>query len=190
MDLTPTPAQTAGPYFHLGCTRAHSVSCIAGPDARGERVRLLCRVLDGDGIPVDDAMVEIWQADSEGRYHHPGDLRAKSVDPACHGFGRLATNAEGICVFDTIKPGRVPGNNGTLQAPHFNVSVLGRGILNRLATRIYIADDPSNGEDPILALVPVERRSTLMARSDSRNPGEWHFEVRLSGEDETVFFDV
>lgn len=189
-DLTPTPSQTVGPYFHLGCTTTHSVACIAGPDAKGERVRLICRVVDGDGTPVDDAMIEIWQADADGRYNHPADSRAQGRDPACKGFGRLATDAGGICVFDTIKPGRAAGNSGTLQAPHFNVSVFARGVLQRLATRIYFADDPANNIDPILALVPEERRSTLMALSDPRHPGAWHFDVRLCGKDETVFFDV
>ena len=189
-DLTPTPSQTVGPYFHLGCTTTHSVACIAGPDAKGERVRLICRVVDGDGTPVDDAMIEIWQADADGRYNHPADSRAQGRDPACNGFGRLATDAGGICVFDTIKPGRAAGNSGTLQAPHFNVSVFARGVLKRLATRIYFANDPANNIDPILALVPEERRSTLMALSDPRHPGAWHFDVRLCGKDETVFFDV
>jgi len=189
-DLTPTPSQTVGPYFHLGCTTTHSVACIAGPEAKGERIRLICRVLDGDGAAVDDAMIEIWQADSEGRYNHPADSRAKGRDPACNGFGRLATDAAGTCVFSTIKPGRAPGNNDTLQAPHFNVSVFARGVLKRLATRIYFANDPANNMDPILALVPEERRSTLMAFSDPHRPGDWHFDVRLCGKDETVFFDV
>ena len=189
-DFTPTPAQTAGPFFHLGCTTTHSVACIASPDAKGERIRLICRVLDGDSAPMDDAMIEIWQADSEGRYNHPADSRAENTDPACGGFGRLATNADGICIFDTIKPGRAAGNGGTLQAPHFNVSVFARGVLKRLATRIYFAGDPANDEDPILALVPEDRRSTLMALSVSSQPGDWHFDLRLCGKDETVFFDV
>jgi protocatechuate 3,4-dioxygenase, alpha subunit len=191
-DLTPTPAQTAGPYFHLGCTVSHSVSCIAGPNAKGERIRLICRVLDGDGVPVDDAMIEIWQADSMGKYNHPADSRSKGGDSACRGFGRLATDADGVCIFDTIKPGRVPTSGETLQAPHFNVSVFARGIQKRLATRIYFLDDPANIEDPVLALVPEKRRLTLMARSNSRNPDShnWDFDVRLCGKDETVFFDV
>ncbi len=188
VDLIPTPAQTAGPYFHLGCTNSHSVSCIAGPKARGERVRLVCRLLDGQGIPVDDAMIEIWQADSEGGY---GPARSRSgMDDTCNGFGRLATDVNGLCVFETIKPGRVMGTDGALQAPHFNVSVFARGILKRLATRIYFADDPANGEDTILSLVPKERRSTLMARSGAEDRTQWQFEIRLCGNDETVFFDI
>lgn len=189
-DQAPSPSQTVGPYFHLGCTATQSVSCLAGPKAKGERVRLICRVLDGDGVPVNDSMIEIWQADSEGKYHHPDDPREKAVDPDCPGFGRLATDEHGISVFETIKPGRVPGNNGSLQAPHLNVSVFARGIMKRLATRIYFAEDRANPEDPILALVPEERRTTLMAKPDPHKDGAWRFDIHLCGEDETVFFDV
>ncbi len=190
IDLTPTPAQTAGPYFHLGCTTSHSVSCIAGPNAKGARLRLICRVLDGDGTPVNDAMIEIWQADSEGKFNHPADSRSDSADPACRGFGRLATDKDGVGVFETVRPGIVPWDASRVQAPHFSVSVFARGILKRLATRIYFANDPANAEDPILALVPPERLHTLMAQPDSSNSGEFRFDVRLCGKDETVFFDV
>jgi protocatechuate 3,4-dioxygenase alpha subunit len=191
VEPVPIPSQTVGPFFHLGCTAAtRSVSDVAGPNAKGERVRLICRVLDGDGQPVNDAMIEIWQANADGKYHHPDDLQEKALDPDCRGFGRLATDENGTCIFETIKPGRVPGNTGKLQAPHLNVSVFGRGILRRLPTRIYFAAEASNSEDPILALVPEERRNTLMAHPDLHSRGHWHFDVHLSGEDETVFFDV
>lgn len=163
---------------------------MAGRGAKGERVRLICRVVDGNGIPVNDAMIEIWQSDAEGKFNHPADSRSERADPAFKGYGRLATDKGGVCVFDTVRPGRVPGCGSTLQAPHFNVSVFARGILKRLATRIYFAEDPANAEDPILALLSPERRHTLMARPDSGNPGDLHFDVRLSGKDETVFFDV
>ena len=163
---------------------------MAGPNAKGERLRLICRVLDGDGSPVNDAMIEIWQADSEGKFNHPADSRSDSADPACRGFGRLATDEDGVCVFETVKPGRVPGDARRPQAPHCNVSIFARGVLKRLATRIYFANDPANAEDPILALVPPERLHTLMAQSDSSNPREFHFDIRLCGKDETVFFDV
>jgi protocatechuate 3,4-dioxygenase, alpha subunit len=190
VDLVPIPSQTVGPFFHLGCTETRAVRCPAGPNAKGERVRLICRVLDGDGRPVNDAMIEIWQANAEGKYHHPNDLQDKPIDPDCPGFGRLATDENGTCIFETIKPGRVPGNDGKLQAPHLNVSVFARGILKRLPTRIYFAAEAANTEDPILAFVPEERRSTLMAQPDPHNSGDWHFHVHLCGKDETVFFDV
>jgi protocatechuate 3,4-dioxygenase alpha subunit len=151
---------------------------------------LVCRVLDGNGAAVDDAMIEIWQADAEGKYRHPADSRHELADAECAGFGRLATDANGECVFETIKPGRVAGNDGRLQAPHLNVSVFARGVLNRLATRIYFAGEAANREDPVLGLVPEKRRETLMAVRDSTHEGQWRFDVRLSGDGETVFFDV
>src|SRR5205807_1199047 len=162
MDLLPTPSQTAGPFFHLGLP-ANFSGTLAGPDAQGERVHLICRILDGDGRPVPDALIELWQANAEGRYQHPdeprnkdlrneelrnGDLRNDDLqnkvpgDPAFCGFGRMATSEDGSCIFETIKPGRVPGRESSLQSPHLNVSVFARGILKRLATRIYFSGDP------------------------------------------------
>jgi protocatechuate 3,4-dioxygenase alpha subunit len=190
MPLTPTPSQTVGPFFHLGCTETQSVSCLASSDAEGKRVRLICRVFDGEGVPIPDAMVEIWQADSEGRYNHPADPRAAGSDSNCTGYGRLATDKDGCCVFETIKPGPIPSDDNAPQSPHLNVSVFARGVLKRLATRIYFAGDPGNAGCPILALVPHKRRETLMAQPDSSAPGGWRFDIRLSGPDETVFFDV
>lgn len=189
-DLTPTPSQTVGPYFHLGCIDTHAVNCIAGTNAKGERVRLICRVIDGDGLPVDDAMIEIWQADSEGEYNRLSGQDTNGADPHCTGFGRLATDANGFCIFETIKPGRVRADAGELQAPHLNVSVFARGVLKQLVTRVYFADEAANQECPILNLVPQERRSTLMARPDIHNPPDWYFAIHLCGKDETVFFDV
>lgn len=190
MDLVPIPSQTAGPFFHLGCTERHSVARLVAADTPGERIRIICRVLDGEGAPVDDAMIELWQADAEGKYHHSEDARWKPPGSAFLGFGRLATDAGGVCAFETVRPGRVPGHGSALQAPHINVSVFARGLLQRLATRIYFAGGPANKEDPILALVPAERRATLMAWSQASSPREWIFDIRLCGERETVFFDV
>jgi protocatechuate 3,4-dioxygenase, alpha subunit len=190
MDQVPTPSQTAGPYFHLGLTEACSVKCIAGPHTKGERVWLTCRVIDGAGAPVNDAMIEIWQADAEGKYNHPDDLPEKTVDSEWIGFGRMATADDGSCEFETIRPGRVPGSGNVLQAPHLNVAVFARGMLKQLYTRVYFAGDPANSEDPAIALVPVPRRETLMAQSDVADPGHWRFDIYLQGEQETVFFDV
>jgi protocatechuate 3,4-dioxygenase alpha subunit len=187
MDLTPTPSQTAGPYLHLGLTDRRSIRCLAGEEAKGERVWLKFRVLDGDGATVPDAMIELWQADSEGNYRHDAST---SVDPSFHGFGRLATAEDGSCTFETIRPGRVPGPDERPQAPHINVSILGRGLLKRLSTRVYFAGAPANAQDPVLALVPESRRGTLLAQPDPGRAGGWTFEVRLRGEGETVFFDV
>jgi len=147
-------------------------------------------VLDGDDVPVNDAMIELWQADSEGRYLHPKAGQAADAVIHCTGFGRLATDELGQCVFETIKPGPVAGPDETLQAPHINVSVFARGLLKRLATRIYFAGDVANNGDPILARVPEERRATLMAQPESQDPEHWNFEIHLCGERETVFFDI
>jgi protocatechuate 3,4-dioxygenase alpha subunit len=186
-----TPSQTVGPFFAIGLTTEKcSVRYIAGPNAKGERVSLKCRVLDGNGLGISDAMLEIWQADVEGRYNHPDDPQEKSCDPSWRGFGRMGTCEDGTCEFETIKPGRVPGPNGVLQAPHLNLAVFARGMLKQFYTRIYFAGDLANAEDPMLALVPEDRRETLMAKPDPTKAGQWNFEVCMQGERETVFFDV
>ena len=186
----PTPSQTVGPYFQIGMSGAREIPQIAAPGVRGERVKLVCAIFDRDGAALDDAMIEIWQANADGKYNHPADRQNKPVDPVFLGLGRVLSNSEGICVFETIKPGRVPGRGNALQAPHLEVSVLARGVLKRLATRIYFAGDPANNEDPVLALVPKARRSTLMAQPLESESGAWRFDVHLSGSRETVFFDV
>ena len=128
MKLTPTASQTAGPYLHIGLTARHSVSSIPGTSTPGPRIRLQCRVIDSNGQPVPDAMIELWQADAEGHYTHPDDPHPNS---AFGGFGRLATNPEGVCIFETIRPGRVPASDGRLQAPHISVLVFARGLLKK-----------------------------------------------------------
>jgi protocatechuate 3,4-dioxygenase alpha subunit len=187
MDLTPTPSQTVGPYLHLGLTDARSISCIARDGAKGERVRLTFRVVDGDGVPVPDAMIELWQADSEGNY---ASQDGSADGTGFRGFGRLATAEDSSCTFETIRPGCVPGPGKTVQAPHINVSVLGRGILKRLATRVYFAGDTANASDPVLTSVPENRRATLLAQPDPARPNNWVFDVQIRGGRETVFFDV
>ena len=188
MEYVPTPSQTVGPYLHLGLTNKHSVTRIAGPGVPGERVQLKCRVLDADGAPVNDAMIEIWQADKSGKYNHPDD--AQAPENPFNGFGRAATDPNGACAFETVRPGSVPGRGKTTQAPHLNVAIFARGILLQLHTRIYFAGDPANESDPVLAMVPGERRDTLMAELDPGKTGSWLFDIRLSGDRETVFFDV
>lgn len=191
MVLIPTPSQTVGPFFRVNLTaEARCIPRIAGPEANGERVWLSCRVLDGDGQPVTDAMIEIWQADAAGHYHSPEDPTGKDADPACRGFGRLGTGEDGSCEFQTIRPGRVAGPGNALQAPHLLMAIFARGLLKQLYTRAYFFGDPANGEDPVLALVPQDRRATLMAQPDPTRPGHWSFDIRLQGEGETVFFDV
>lgn len=191
MDTVPTPSQTVGPFFHVNLTTVENcVRCIAGPQAKGERVWLSCRVLDGAGETVPDAMIEIWQADAEGRYYSAGAVLKSEDDPGWRGFGRLATDEDGSCEFETIRPGRVPGPGGVLQAPHLEVALFARGMLKQLFTRIYFAADPANREDPVLQLVPEDRRETLMAFPDAVLAGKWLFDIHLQGEEETVFFDV
>ena len=187
MDLTPTPSQTVGPYLHLGLTDARSITRIAGDGVDGERVWLTFRVLDGEGVPVPDAMIELWQADSGGKYALQGSSAKIGV---FGGFGRMATAEDGSCTFETIRPGCVAGPGETVQAPHINVSILGRGILKRLSTRLYFAGEPANAADPVLTLVPEYRRVTLLAHPDPARAGLWILSIRLCGQGETVFFDV
>jgi protocatechuate 3,4-dioxygenase alpha subunit len=183
------PSQTVGPFFHFGLTADSSRGRLWADEAKGKHIRLRFRMLDGDGAPIPDGMIELWQADSSGKYDHPADSRASERDPAFWGFGRLATDADGTCTFETILPGRVADGTGSDQAPHINVSVFARGLLGRLCTRVYFEGDPELAEDPILALVPAERRKTLMARRGA-DPGEWTFEIHLQSSQETVFFEV
>lgn len=190
MEHAPTPSQTIGPFFHLCLTADAGLGCLAGPMASGERIQLAIRVLDGDGVAVNDAMVELWQADAAGKYNHPEDRRHGSADPGFPGFGRLCTGENGVCEFETIKPGRVPGRDGTYQAPHVNVSLFARGLLKQLVTRIYFSGDPANQTDPALAVVPEDRRRTLLAHPCPQRPGAWDFEIRLAGAGETVFFEI
>ena len=153
----------------------------------GERYIIRGRVIDGDGKSVDDAAVETWQANAHGKYAHPEDTREKLLEADFKGFGRVMTNGQGTFQLSTIKPGPVPGPKDTLQAPHLVVIVFMRGLLKHLVTRVYFPDEPTNAADPILALVPAERRSTLIACSVSDGVLEWN--VVLQGKNETVFFD-
>jgi protocatechuate 3,4-dioxygenase alpha subunit len=193
-----TPSQTVGPYFAIGLTpqvfarRPIASPAICGPDTPGERIRLAGRVLDGAGQPVEDAMIEIWQADADGRYAHPADRRPGSLrDANFRGFGRAGTAATGDFFFDTVKPGAVPGPGNTLQAPHLNVIVFSRGMLTHAFTRVYFDDEANaNENDPVLSLVDQARRGTLIARRESGPTGiVYRFDIHLQGKSETVFLD-
>jgi protocatechuate 3,4-dioxygenase alpha subunit len=186
MDPVLTPSQTVGPYFSIGLTWEDGPFAV-GEDTPGA-LRLRGRVTDGDGEPVRDAMVESWQADPEGRFAHPEDPRGPATTPGFRGFARAATNADGEWEIVTVKPGAVPGPGGAPQAPHIDLSVFARGLLNRVVTRVYFADEAeANAADPVLAGVPEGRRPTLVAEPA---PGGYRFDVRLQGADETVFFAV
>jgi protocatechuate 3,4-dioxygenase alpha subunit len=180
--LRPTASQTVGPFFHFALAEQAAVADMAAPDTPGERITLRVSVVDGAGEPVPDALIELYQADSDGRYA-ASDMTA----PAFAGFGRLPTDPDGVCVFRTIKPGPVPDGRGGLQASHINVCVLGRGLLRHLFTRMYFAGDPALDSDAIFNAVTAARRPTLLARVDTT--GAWMFDIRLQGPDETVFFE-
>jgi protocatechuate 3,4-dioxygenase alpha subunit len=193
---SPTPSQTIGPFFAqgLGPGWPDLTEGLTG----GERIAVEGRVLDGDGKPVPDAMLEIWQADAQGRYPGPWaaldpGAHTRSAPPAFRGFGRALTDARGQYRFTTIKPGRVPGPGGALQAPHLDLTIFARGLLRQLTTRIYFAGDPSNDTDPVLAAVadPAARRTLIAARQGgSSQPAPYRFDVILQGEGETAFFDI
>lgn len=183
-------SQTLGPFFSFALTANLALGRMAGDGALGRRIWLVVRVLDGDGLPLSDAMVELWQADAGGKYPHPEDCQDKTPDPAFCGFGRMGTDDTGTCVFETVVPGRVPAPDAGWQAPHINVHVFGRGMLCHLMTRIYFAGEPANYEDPILNLVPLNRRDTLLASPDAEDPDTWNFDIHLAGIYETVFFEA
>jgi protocatechuate 3,4-dioxygenase alpha subunit len=190
-----TPSQTVGPFFKYGLTPtgeyawndAFTNSTLTA-DVTGDRIRIEGRVLDGDGVVVPDAMLEIWQADAQGRYADPQDKRALP-NASFRGFARCGTDKDGNYSFDTVKPGAVPDPDGKPQAPHIVLAVFGRGMLRHLYTRIYFSDEAGNSADPVLNLVPADRRATLIAVREAGKP-VYRLDLRLQGGDETVFFDV
>ena len=184
MKLIASGSQTVGPYLHIGLTWLNT-DRIAGPGVKGERMIVQGRLLDGAGVGVKDGLVEIWQANASGRYAHPDDRRKMPLEKAFRGFGRIPTDAKGRFRFSTVKPGRVPGAGGTLQAPHLSVTVFMRGLLKQLSTRIYFPGDPANAQDPLLKRVPAARRATLIARRKAKGVLEWN--IVLQGRNETVF---
>ena len=157
-------------------------------DTSGERIRVKVRVVDGDGQPVPDALVELWQANAEGVYVRPARPSDVLRPPGFCGFGRLPTGADGSCVFETIRPGQVTDAKGLAQASHVNVCLFARGLLRQVYTRFYFAGDPMLESDAVLAAVPEPRRQTLLA--GKTESGDWLFEIRLQGQGETVFFDL
>jgi len=182
-----TPFQTLGPFFDFGLI-IRDGDLVAQPGAQGRHIVIEGVVRDGAEDVLPDALVEIWQANAAGRYRHPSDDRDQALDPAFDGFGRVPTDDQGRFGFKTVVPGRIPGPDGKLQAPHLVVGVLARGLLTRLVTRLYFDDEPSNTDDPILALVPAARRATLIAKRVALD--RYRFDIKLQGEGETVFFDV
>jgi protocatechuate 3,4-dioxygenase alpha subunit len=186
MSLQATPSQTAGPYFRIGVGPLYCHD-VAGAEALGARISVSGRVVDGDGAPVSDAFIEIWQADADGIYRHAEDRRAAGATSAFAGFGRVAMDERGQFQFSTVKPGRTAGPNGKLQAPHLAVLIYMRGLLKPVLTRIYFGDEPiANDADPVLALVPTERRATLIADFEADSGYVWN--VCMQGQYEIVAF--
>jgi protocatechuate 3,4-dioxygenase, alpha subunit len=189
MSLQATTSQTVGPYFEIGLQWLNRDNLV-GEGVSGERVTIQGRVFDGDGVPVPDAILEIWQANAHGKYDHPEDTQDKPLEPGFQGYGRVPVTAAGAFRFVTIKPGPVPGPEDSEQAPHLLVSVFMRGVLRRMVTRIYFPDEPRNAADFILNLVEPARRSTLIAKKSAGAPGTLEWNVVLQGSNETVFFDL
>jgi protocatechuate 3,4-dioxygenase alpha subunit len=182
-----TPSQTIGPFYWGTIVNSYR-SELAPPGVAGERIELAVTLHDAEGAIVPDGLIEIWQANSHGRYNHPDDRRNLPLDSGFEGFGRASTDGKGMARFATVRPGRVPWPAGGMQAAHVNVSVFARGLLNRLATRLYFDGDAALGEDPVLKLVEPARRATLIARRDGS--GAWALPIHLGGAKETVFFDL
>jgi protocatechuate 3,4-dioxygenase alpha subunit len=209
-----TPSQTVGPFFHYGLPWKGGADLIGAsdlgarpdltppdhyllktPTARtavlGQPIEIIGCVYDAEGAPVPDALIETWQANAAGRYNSPEDPRDDvALDEAFIGFGRSSTAEDGSFRFRTILPGPAPGPGNSLQAPHIALGVMGRGLIKRLVTRLYFEAEQANDQDPILALVPPERRATLIAAKVGDAPLTYRFDIHLQGEHETVFFDV
>jgi protocatechuate 3,4-dioxygenase, alpha subunit len=182
-----TPSQTIGPFFAVGL--GPGWTDLTEGTAGGERIAVEGHVIDGDGKPVPDAMLEIWQADPQGRYPDPADPPQSA---RFHGIGRALTDARGTYRFVTVKPGRVDAPSGALQAPHVTLVVFARGLLRHLMTRIYFGDEPSNAADPVLASIadPAVRRTLIAEREEQGTTAHYRFDVILQGEGETAFFDI
>ena len=201
--LKETASQTAGPYVHIGLAPGAAGfkifdqelgHDIAGPNAAGERIVVEGLVIDGTGAPLKDVLIEVWQANAAGAYPHPADKRSGEVEEGFRGWGRVISNFDtGLWSFETVKPGVVPGRNGRPMAPHLNLWIVARGINIGLNTRMYFGDEEeANAKDPVLNLIEqANRRPTLIAKREERD-GKivYRFDIRLQGENETVFLDV
>lgn len=186
-----TPTQTVGPFFSPALLR-DPWNVLTTDETAGQRIRVEGRVIDGAGAPVPDAMIEIWQANAQGRFNHPRDTRAElPLDPEFTGFGRSGTDDAGVYWFETVKPGPVPFDGDQLQAPHLSLTIHARGMLNHAQTRLYFEDEPANDTDPILALAPADRRASLIARRSVEEDGVvYRLDIVLQGLGETVFLNI
>ncbi|WP_336153329.1 protocatechuate 3,4-dioxygenase subunit alpha [Acinetobacter ursingii] len=202
-ELKETPSQTGGPYVHIGLLPKqanievfeHNLdNNLVQENTQGERIRLEGQVFDGLGLPLRDVLIEIWQADAKGVYPSQADSQDKQADPNFLGWGRTGADFNtGFWSFNTIKPGAVLGRKGSTQAPHIALIIFARGINIGLNTRVYFDDEAeANAKDPVLNSIEwATRRQTLIAKREERD-GEivYRFDIRIQGEDETVFFDI
>jgi protocatechuate 3,4-dioxygenase, alpha subunit len=193
MRLIPTGSQTAGPFFKFGLDHPEWSDLTAGGRAQGQKIHIEGRVFDGDGAPIPDAFLEIWQANSTGKYAHAEDKQDKPLDPNFRGFGRCSTDKDGRYHFTTIRPGSVPGRGNSLQAPHINVRVFARGLLKHVSTRMYFPGEALNKADPVLNSVedPARQQTLVSQLADSSGAdGVYRFDIVLQGKNETVFLDI
>jgi protocatechuate 3,4-dioxygenase, alpha subunit len=186
-----TPSQTVGPFYAIGLTR-RPMNVVASEATQGQRIRIEGQVFDGDGAAIPDVMLEIWQANSSGRYNHPDDKQEKPLDPSFTGWGRSGTDEKCFYNFETIKPGPVPGNGESVQAPHVGFVIFARGMLLHAYTRMYFADEPANASDPVLNSIKNKKRRQTLIASPGMESGKtvYRFDIWLQGENETVFFDM
>ena len=189
MSLRATTSQTVGPYFRIGLSALYTPDLV-GPDVSGERIHLEGKIFDGLGNTVPDAVIEIWQANSYGKYAHPDDWQDQPIESAFRGWGRVPTDESGEFSFHTIRPGSVPGPDESWQAPHLEIAILMRGLLRHLVTRVYFSDELANASDPVLNLLEPSRRRTLIAKKMGEKRNVFRWDVHLQGQDETVFLDV
>ena len=181
-----TPSQTVGPYLHIGLEWEDG-AYVAEPETPGAFWLHGC-LFDGADEPIADGMIETWQADPEGHFNHPDDPRGMRETPGFRGFGRCSTDAEGRWSIHTLKPGPLPAGGTETEAPHVDMSVFARGLLQRLVTRIYFADEETaNASDPVLNGVDAGRRHTLIAKTSELG---FEIDIHLPGDNETVFFNV
>lgn len=190
-EFLQTPSQTVGPFFHDALMR-DGVDDLDPKRSAGSPILLTGSVLDGAGTPIDDAMIELWQSDGLGRFRHPLDHWDGPIEGSFIGFGRVATDLDGGYRVRTVLPGTVPAPGGGTQAPHLNVHIFTRGLLDRLTTRVYFEGERTNADDPVLNSIDEDRRGTLLAVKDGEEDGvaRYRFDLRLQGDGETVFFDL
>jgi len=178
-------SQTVGPYFRIGLIYGEPQNDLVNEQTTGERITLTGVVYDGDGEPIPDALIEIWQPDANGIFNHPSDPLQEQADPYFRGFGRAETRDAGKYEFKTIKPG---GRDG--KPPYINVHIFSRGMLIHAMTRIYFSDDPANVDDPVLNSIETEMRHALIATLEKADDSPvYRFDIHMQGENETVFFN-